>query len=185
MQVVDFPKRPNSTRPPDLDETALRVAITEELPRLRRHALSLLYNRSDSEDLVQDCLEIAFTKQGSLQDHAKLRGWLFSILNNLFLMRLRTKARRGTTLPIEEFADNLVAAVPPDDRGTALDLARAMGKLSAEHRQILLLINVEGQSYQQVADTLGLPIGTVMSRLARARQRLRALLEGYDLAVVK
>jgi len=59
-----------------------------------------------------------------------------------------------------------------------------MGKLSAEHRQILLLLNVEGYGYQEVADTLGIPIGTVMSRLARARRRLRALLEGHELQVV-
>jgi RNA polymerase sigma-70 factor (ECF subfamily) len=183
MQVVDLPKR--STKPVDLADNDLSAAIAGELPRLRRHALSLLYNRADAEDLIQDCLEIALTKQESLQDRSKLRGWLFSILNNLFLMRLRTKARRGSALPIEEFADHLAASVPPDDRIAATDLGRAMGKLSVEHRQILLLINVEGQNYQEVADILGVPIGTVMSRLARARERLRALLEGHDLRVVE
>lgn len=159
--------------------------IAAELPRLRRHAVSLFYNRADAEDLVQDCCEAALSKQDSLQDPARLRSWLFAILNNLFLMRLRSKTRRGQTLAIDDFVDDLAASAPPEDRDTATDLARAMGKLSAEHRQILLLINVEGLSYEEVAETLDVPIGTVMSRLARARQRLRSLLEGHDLRVVK
>jgi RNA polymerase sigma factor (sigma-70 family) len=155
--------------------------IAAELPRLRRHAYSLLYNRADAEDLVQDCVETALAKRAMLKDPERLRAWLFAILNNLFLTRLRSQARRGATLPIDDFADSLAASVPAADRDTARDLARAMGRLSVEHRQILLLINVEGQSYQEAADALGVPIGTVMSRLARARQRLRALIEGRDL----
>ena len=162
----------------------LNAKIAAELPRLRRHAIALLYDRADAEDLVQDCIETALTKQHTLQDSARLRSWLFSILNNLFLMRLRTKARQGRVLAIDNFADSLAASVSPEDRDTAADLARAMGALSAEHRQVLLLINVEGMSYDEVATALNIPIGTVMSRLARARQRLRSLLEGHDLRVV-
>lgn len=120
-----------------------------------------------------------------LRDPARLRSWLFSILNNLFLMRLRHGPRRNAAMPIDDFADSLAASAPPDDRDTAIDLARAMGKLSLEHRQILLLINLDGCSYQEVAEVLSIPIGTVMSRLARARQRLRALLEGRDLPGVE
>jgi RNA polymerase sigma-70 factor (ECF subfamily) len=179
MPLSDLPTSNENAEPPQGGGLAERILA--EVPRLRRHAQSLLYSRADAEDLVQDCLEAALTKSGSLQDPERLRGWLFSILNNLFLMRLRAQARRGATLPIEDFADSLSAAVPAEDRGTARDLARAMGRLSAEHRQILLLIKVEGQSYQEAASALGVPIGTVMSRLARARQRLRALLEGGDL----
>jgi RNA polymerase sigma-70 factor (ECF subfamily) len=164
---------------------ALNAKIAAELPRLRRHAIGLLYNRADAEDLVQDCLEAALTKQHTLQDPARLRSWLFSILNNLFLMGLRTKARQGTTLAIDDFADGLAASAAPEDRDAAVDLARAMGALSAEHRQVLLLINVEGMSYDEVAAALGIPVGTVMSRLARARQRVRSLLEGHELRVVK
>ena len=169
--------------PVPTDET-LTAAMVAELPRLRRHALYLCYNHADADDLVQDCLEAALSKKGSLQDPARLRSWLFSILNNLFLMRLRSNARRGQMLQIEDFADSLAASASPEDRQTARDLARAMAKLSAEHRQILLLLNVEGYGYQEVADTLVIPIGTVMSRLARARRRLRALLEGHELQVV-
>ena len=168
---------------PNPTDEALTAAIVAELPRLRRHATYLLYNHANAEDLVQDCLEAALKRKASLQDPARLRGWLFSILNNLFLMRLRSNARTQA-LPLDDFTDSLAASAPPQDRDTARDLVRAMAKLSAEHRQILLLLNVEEYTYQEVADTLGLPIGTVMSRLARARRRLRALLEARELQVV-
>jgi len=184
VMAVDPPELLEQAPPSDASDDALAVAIVAELPRLRRHALYLLYSHADADDLVQDCIEAALSKKASLQDHAKLRSWLFSILNNLFLMRLRSNARRGQALPIEDFADSLAASAPPEDRDKARDLARAMAKLSVEHRQILLLLNVEEYGYQEVADTLGLPIGTVMSRLARARRRLRALLEGHELQVV-
>jgi RNA polymerase sigma-70 factor (ECF subfamily) len=167
--------------PQSSNSSALSAAIAAELPKVRRHAIGLLYNRADAEDLVQDCLEAALAKQSTLQDPSRLRGWLFAILNNLFLMRMRTNSRRGVTIAIDEFADSLIASSAADDRGMALDLARAMGELSLEHRQILLLLNVEGYRYDEIADILGMPIGTVMSRLARARQRLRALLEAHDL----
>lgn len=161
------------------------AAIVAEIPRLRRHAVSLLYNAADADDLIQDCLETALTKHATLKDPTRLRPWLFAILNNLFLMRLRSGARRGERASIDDFADSLAAAAPPEDRATALDLARAMGRLSLEHRQILLLINLEGYSYDDVAEILAIPRGTVMSRLARARERLRALLEDRDLRAVE
>jgi len=163
---------------------ALADAIAAATPRLRRHALYLLYNQADADDLVQDCVEAALRNRSALQDLAKLRSWLFSILNKLFLMRLRSKSRRGHALQIEEIADSLAACTSPEDRLLAHDLGCAMGRLSAEHRQILLLLNVEGYGYQEVARTLGIPIGTVMSRLARARRRLRAVLDGQDLRLV-
>jgi len=168
---------------PNPTDEALTAAIVAELPRLRRHATYLLYNHANAEDLVQDCLEAALKRKASLQDPARLRGWLFSILNNLFLMRLRSNARTQA-LPLDDFTDSLAASAPPQDRDTARDLVRAMAKLSAERRQILLLLNVEEYTYQEVADTLGVPIGTVMSRLARARRRLRALLDARELQVV-
>src|SRR5690349_14357755 len=163
----------------------LSAAIVAEIPRLRRHAVSLLYNPADAEDLIQDCLETALAKQATLKDPLRVRAWMFAILNNLFLMRMRSGARRPVAGSIEEFADTLAAAAPAQDHATALDLARAMGKLSMEQRQILLLINLDGHSYQDVAEILAVPIGTVMSRLARARARLRALIEGRDLRTVE
>ena len=159
-------------------EDTLSAAIVAEIPLLRRHAVSLLYNRADAEDLVHDCLEIAFAKRATLKDPLRVRPWMFAILNNLFRAQLRSGSRRPIAGSIEEFADSLAAAASPEDRSASLDLARAMGQLSLEHRQILLLINLDGHSYQDAAEILSVPIGTVMSRLARARERLRALIEG-------
>jgi RNA polymerase sigma-70 factor (ECF subfamily) len=160
------------------DDRSLTDRIAAERPRLRRRALLLLRNRADADDLVQDCLTAALRKKASLNDPRQLRGWMLSILRNLFLARMRSRGRQIAALPIEDFADSLIASVPPEDRGPAQDLVRAMGQLSIEHRQILLLINVEGRTYREAADVLGVPVGTVMSRLARARQQFRSLMEG-------
>lgn len=150
--------------------------IAAETPRLRRHALSLLHNRADADDLVQDCLATALSKKAALNDPNQLRGWMRSILTNLFRARVRSRGRMAA-LPIDDFADSLIASVPPGDRGVAQDLVHAMERLSVEHRQILVLVNVEGRTYREAAKALGVPVGTVMSRLARARQQLRALLQ--------
>ena len=165
-------------------DEALTGAIAAELPRVRRHAFHLLYSRADAENLTQGCLEAALSRKASLRDPDKLRSWLFSILNTLFLLQPETHRRRGQAPPIEEFADSLAASASPEDRHLARDLAHAMAKLSPEHRQILLLLNVEGFRYQEAAEILDLPIAAVMSRLARARRQLRALLEGHDPPVV-
>lgn len=159
------------------NDHVLTNRIAAETPRLRRFALFLLHNRADADDLVQDCLAAALSKQASLDDPSQLRSWMLSILRNLFRARVRSRMRQIAALPIDEFADSIIASVPPEDRGAAQDLVRAMGRLSLEHRQILMLINVEGRTYREAADALGVPVGTVMSRLARARQQLRALIE--------
>lgn len=160
------------------DDRVLTNLIAAEAPRLRRRAILLLRNRADADDLVQDCLTAALSKKASLNNPGQLRSWMLSILINLFRARLRSRGRQIAALPIDDFTDSLIASVPPEDRGAAQDLVRAMGRLSLEHRQILVLINVEGRTYREAADTLGVPVGTVMSRLARARRHLRALIEG-------
>ena len=99
-------------------------------------------------------------------------------MHNLYVTKLR---RRGApSVPIEDFAEDVALSVPPEDQGQIRDLVRALAALSVEHRQILLLISLEGLSYREVAEVLDIPIGTVMSRLARARERLRSLLEGDE-----
>src|SRR4051794_20528077 len=98
--VVSKPEKlPDIASASQADDQALSDAIAEETAVLRRHAISLLYNGADAEDLVQDCLEAALNKQASLRDRSRLRPWLFSILNNLFLMRLRVGKHRGIALP--------------------------------------------------------------------------------------
>jgi RNA polymerase sigma factor (sigma-70 family) len=156
----------------------LSRALLVHLPALRRYAAALAGNAADADDLVQDCLERALARHDTLRDPGSLGRWLRTILHNLYVTRLR---RRGApSLPIEEFAEDVALSAPPEDRGQVRDLVHAMASLSFEHRQIVLLISLEGLSYREVAALLDIPIGTVMSRLARARERLRIALSGGD-----
>jgi RNA polymerase sigma factor (sigma-70 family) len=156
----------------------LTRALLAQLPGLRRYAAALAGNAADADDLVQDCIERALARQDTLREPESLGRWLKVILHNLYFTALR---RRGApSVPIEDFAEDLALSVPPEDRDRIRDLVRAMSALSTEHRQILLLISLEGMSYREVAETLDIPIGTVMSRLARARERLRSALEGAE-----
>jgi RNA polymerase sigma factor (sigma-70 family) len=156
----------------------LTRALLAQLPGLRRYATALVGNAADADDLVQDCIERALARRDSLRDPQSLGRWLRVILHNLHVTALR---RRGApSVPVEDLAEDLALSAPPENRDQVRDLVRAMAGLSVEHRQILLLISLEGLSYREVAETLDVPIGTVMSRLARARERLRCLLEGDE-----
>jgi len=154
--------------------------VIAHIPRLRRYATAWLHNAADADDLVQDCVERALRQQATLQHPERLGGWLFAILHNLHLSNLRRARRRGTTIGLDALADDLALSAPPEDRNQIRDFARAMATLSDDHRQILLLVSLEGLSYREIAVLLEVPIGTVMSRLARARERLRIALEGGD-----
>jgi len=153
------------------------AAVLAQLPRLRRYAIALVRDVSVADDLVQDCVERAFRNRRGLGDPSHLSGWLSSILHNLHIDSLRQQRRRGTSVELDDSLNLVELSVPPADRGMAKDLVRAMSALSIEHRQILLLIGLEGHSYRDVAATLNIPIGTVMSRLARARAQLRVELD--------
>lgn len=153
----------------------LTRALLAQLPGLRRYATALVGNAADADDLVQDCIERALARRETLRDPQSLGRWLKVILHNLHVTALR---RRAPSVPVDDFAEDLILSVPPENRDQIRDLVRAMASLSVEHRQILLLISLEGMSYREIAETLDVPIGTVMSRLARARERLRCLLEG-------
>ncbi len=187
--ILRFPKKqsaqgPNTGATNDAEvggnagADAFSAAVLAALPRLRRYAIALLRDVSMADDLVQDCIERALKNRNSLADPAHISGWLSSILHNLYLDSLRQKRRRGAHVELDDSLNLIELSVPPADRGIAKDLVEAMSGLSVEHRQILLLIGLEGHSYRDVADQLDIPIGTVMSRLARARTQLRARLDG-------
>jgi RNA polymerase sigma-70 factor (ECF subfamily) len=159
------------------DADAFSTAVLAALPRLRRYAIALLRDLNMADDLVQDCVERALRNRASLADPSHISGWLSSILHNLYLDSLRQKRRRGAHIELDDSLNLIELSVLPADRGTAKDLVEAMTDLSFEHRQILLLVGLEGHSYRDVAEQLGIPIGTVMSRLARARTQLRARLD--------
>ncbi|MQT58808.1 sigma-70 family RNA polymerase sigma factor [Pseudomonas sp. FSL R10-0399] len=150
--------------------------LRELMPSLRRFALSLTRHASNADDLVQNCLERALGSVASKRPDGDLRAWLFTILYRQFVDNHRRTRRYARML---EFFTGRDDAQPSTERTViAQTTLQAFDQLSTEQRALLLWISVEGLSYQQVADILEVPIGTVMSRLLRARQALRALSEG-------
>jgi RNA polymerase sigma-70 factor (ECF subfamily) len=159
--------------------------LITHLPALRRYATGLTGRSAEADDLVQDCIERALRRQDGLQQKEKMGAWLRSILHNVFIDDLRRRRARGTSLDVRDLEDDLVLSAPPEDRAGMQDVLRATMALSVEHRQILVLVGVEGLSYREVAEELGVPLGTVMSRLARARERLREKLEAPGADIVE
>jgi RNA polymerase sigma-70 factor (ECF subfamily) len=157
-----------------LDERA--ALIEAQIPGLRRFACALSRgDRARADDLVQDGLERALARWPRRRPDGNLRGWLYTIVYNRFVSEERARRRRGTQLP---FADAGEAELPEVDGGqyAALhyrDFLRAFRELPEEQRLVLVSIAVEDLSYQETAHALGVPVGTVMSRLSRARDRLR------------
>jgi RNA polymerase sigma-70 factor (ECF subfamily) len=146
------------------------------LPALRRYALGLSGDRHAADDLVQDCIERAIRRIDTLVDEQRLGAWLRSILFNVFIDGRRTSRSRGEIVG-EGVLDDLVdTATGPDVRQEANEVLRATAALTPRHRQVILLVAAEGLSYREVAEELGVPVGTVMSRLARAREQLREAL---------
>ncbi len=149
--------------------------IVELIPRLRRYARALAGDRARADDLVQDTLERAWNKLHLWRPGSDLRAWLFTVMHNVYVNQVRA-SRDHATLD-DEGAEMAVAAA----QGSGLeirDLERALALLPPEQREVLLLVALEDMSYAEVAGTLGIPIGTVMSRLSRAREKLRGLMHG-------
>jgi RNA polymerase sigma-70 factor (ECF subfamily) len=155
--------------------------IEAHIPGLRRFAFALLRgDRQGADDLVQDCLERAVSRWHLRRAEGDVRGWLYTILYNRFLSEKNRQGRRGLPDALSEVAG---AELPGLDGGQnwALehrDLLRAFSALSEEQRSAVLLIGVEDLSYEQAARVLGVPVGTVMSRLLRGRERLRHHMNG-------
>lgn len=154
-------------------DKAFTAALTAQIPALRRYATALLGHATAADDLVQDCIERALKQADTLLDPLRMGAWLRSILHNLHIDALRRARRQGMKVDLAEVDNTMAAVAPARDPAAMLDMNRAMAALSAEHRQILLLIGLEGLNYREAAAELDVPIGTVMSRLARARERLR------------
>ena len=149
--------------------------FNEHITSLRRYAIALLRDRSLADDLVQDTLERGLKKLSLFQAGSDLRAWLFTIMHNLFLNQIpRSKLWLQNSPPVETHSEDELA----EEMVTARDFMQALQLLSDEQRAIILLIGLEQLSYDQAAQVLNLPVGTVMSRLARARERLRLLMNG-------
>ncbi len=145
------------------------------VPRLRRYARALA-GSGDADDLVQDTLERAWAKAALWPGVNDMRAWLFGIMHNLHVDGLRRPHLHTESLG----EDTPEIPVPPrQDEGLAvLDLQAALDLLPREQKEVLLLVSLEEMSYVEVAQALGIPVGTVMSRLSRGRERLRGLLAG-------
>ena len=146
------------------------------VPRLRRYARALAGNRDDADDLVQDTLERAWARSALWRGVADVRGWLFSIMHNLHVDGVRRP--RVATQTIDDDTPEVAMAPTQGERLAVLDLQAALDQLPVEQKEIVLLVALEDMAYAEVATTLGIPIGTVMSRLSRGRERLRALMDG-------
>ena len=158
------------------DDSFANILI-EQLPALRRYACALLRDPAAADDLVQDCIERALNQSSQLKDRNKLASWLRSILHNLYVDQFRRKRSRGLSVTIHDLENDPALSLAPQDRSELGDVVRAVNGLSFEHRQILLLVGLEELSYREIAEELSIPIGTVMSRLSRARDLLRHALE--------
>jgi RNA polymerase sigma factor (sigma-70 family) len=150
--------------------------LERQIPALRRYAYALARDHDAADDLVQACLERALSRWSLRREEAELRPWLFTILRNLFVSEYRTRRRRGPHVEVDE-ALSLATPAVQETGLAARDALAALDLLPEDQRSILLLIGVEDLSYEEAARVLGIPVGTVMSRLSRARQRLRTLVE--------
>jgi RNA polymerase sigma-70 factor, ECF subfamily len=146
--------------------------LEEHIPRLRRYARALSRDANRTDDLVQDCLYRAL-KRDLFQPDTNLRAWLFTMLHNQHVNIIRSSLREGVAVPVEDVAEMLSE---PASQGGSLDLRdldAAMARLPEEQRHVVLLVGLEGLRYEEVASILDVPVGTVRSRLSRAREALR------------
>ena len=147
--------------------------VVAYIPNLRRYARALAGDPHAADDLVQDTLERAVRKF-HLWRPGDLRAWLFAIMHNVYMNQLR--ARPG--FPAQELDDEMPGTATADSGVAMRDIERGLATLTPEQREVVLLVTLEDFSYEQAGRALGLPIGTVMSRLSRGRERLRAYLDG-------
>lgn len=153
--------------------------LVELIPRLRRYARALVGDRASADDLVQDTLERAWAKLHLYRRGTDLRAWLFTVMHNVHVNKIR--AMRVTD-PLDEDLPEMALRAPQGDALVMRDLDRSIALLPSEQRAVLLLVTLEDMSYEEVARTLGIPMGTVMSRLSRAREKLRAMMQGQTAA---
>ncbi|KJS37375.1 MAG: hypothetical protein VR74_08930 [Hyphomonas sp. BRH_c22] len=155
------------------EEQALRSQIVALIPRLRRFALGLTRNGPEADDVVQMALERAIGKLSQFQPGTRLEAWMFRIVKTTWLDDRRRLARRpaeNNEAAINGFAGDCLAQT--DVLDLRADIARALTTLNDDQRAVVLLVLVEGQSYDEASEILGVPVGTVMSRLSRARMAL-------------
>jgi RNA polymerase sigma-70 factor (ECF subfamily) len=151
--------------------------FAEHIPRLRRYARALTGDRGRADDLVQDTLERALVKFHLWRPGSDLRAWMFTIMHNVYVNQVRASASFAVSALDDEAVQPAMRATQ-SDRIEVMDLQAALARLPEDQRVVLLLVGLEQMTYEETARVLDVPIGTVMSRLSRARERLRQLLNG-------
>ncbi|MFP3920881.1 MAG: sigma-70 family RNA polymerase sigma factor [Dichotomicrobium sp.] len=165
----------------DANQRASKLNLVEqEIPRLRRFARFLTRDAEHADDVVQECLLRAVDKIDSWQAGTNLRAWLFTILKNILRNESRSHGRFVATDPQTEHGD-LTVLVPAGQEAhmALLEVNEAFLKLSDEHREVLLLVAIDGLKYEEASVVLGLPVGTIRSRLSRARHELNCKIDGH------
>jgi RNA polymerase sigma-70 factor (ECF subfamily) len=159
----------------------LAAILTEQIPYLRRYARGLTHNVADADDLVQSCLLRALTNMHRFEKNTNLRAWLLTILHNIFIDTVRKRRRARETFEAAGIAsDGLSQAANQFHRVQVSELERAVAQLPPEQRSTLLLVALEDLTYEEAARVTGVPVGTVRSRLSRARQMLLNVVEGFS-----
>jgi RNA polymerase sigma-70 factor (ECF subfamily) len=159
--------------------------IEEHIPRLRRYARALVGNRSHADDLVQDTLERAWRKFHLWQRGSDLRAWLFSVMHNVHMNRIRKDGLAPDLAALEDDALDVPVRAEQEDGLQVRDVHTALASLPREQREVLLLVGLEEMRYEEVAQVLEVPLGTVMSRLSRGRERLRQIMAGGAVAALR
>ena len=157
--------------------TNLRNEIAALLPRLRRFGRTLARNAEDADDIVQIAVERALTHTEQWREGTRLDSWMFRIMQNAWIDETRARERRSQTFVAEEEGEHIGVSTT-DAQIDAIAVRKAVAQLNDDQRAVVGLVLVEGLAYREAADVLGVPIGTLTSRLARAREALHALLGG-------
>jgi len=159
----------------------IAAEIAQSVASLRRFARALCGDPSLADDLVQDTVERALSKLHLYDPSRPLKAWLFAILRNLYVSEVRRLGRARVVKTVEDMAPAEQAVDGGQESQLGIrNIANALGRLPEANREVILLVALEDMSYRDCAEILGVPVGTVMSRLSRGRVALRDLLEGRD-----
>lgn len=151
--------------------------IEHEIPRLRRYGRALTRSADRADDLVQETLLRAIAKAHLWQTGTDIRAWLFTIMHNQYVNMVRRAMREEATVDIEQMSSSLTATTDPTASCQLHELERALACLPLEQREVILLVGLEGMSYESAGQILSVPVGTVRSRLSRGRDALRRLMD--------
>ena len=150
--------------------------VEQEIPRLRRYARALTRSADRADDLVQETLLRAISKSHLWQTGTDIRAWLFTIMHNHYVNMVRRAMRDEATVDIDQMSSALVAVTDPTASSQLRELDQALARLPGEQREVILLVGLEGMSYDAAAKVLSVPVGTVRSRLSRGRDALRRVM---------